>query len=184
RVHGVPGATYESASTRMFLHGRTETIRSTSSASLAFCKVFESEVSSVAEKDASLRAAVENHKRYTQLAINGLGVDRLFLGLKLVAAENGMRLPELFTDKGFQVSTHFRISSSQVATKCDSVMFFGPLVPDGYGCCYNPQERSISFGLSSFKSCHETSALHFRDALEESLTQMHDCLTLSQKSKL
>ncbi|KAM7304380.1 carnitine O-acetyltransferase [Ixodes scapularis] len=73
---------------------------------------------------------------------------------------------------------------AQVATKCGAVMFFGPLVPDGYGCCYNPQEQSISFGLSSFKSCAETSALRFRDALEESLTQMHDCLKLSQKSKL
>lgn len=184
KIHRAPGATYESASTRMFLHGRTETIRSTSSDSLAFCEVFENSASSVAERDTSLRKAVENHKSYTQLAINGLGVDRLFLGLKLVAAENGIPPPDLFKDKGFQVSTHFRISSSQVATKCDAVMFFGPLVPDGYGCCYNPQERSISFGLSSFKSCAETSALRFRDALEESLTQMHDCLKLSQRSKL
>lgn len=51
----------------MFLHGRTETIRSTSSDSLAFCKVFENSASSVAERDASLRKAVENHKSYTQL---------------------------------------------------------------------------------------------------------------------
>lgn len=184
KIHGVPGATYESASTRMFLHGRTETIRSTSSDSLAFCKAFENSASGVAEKGARLRKAVENHKSYTQLAVNGLGVDRLFLGLKLIAAENGMPLPNLFKDKGFQVSAHFRISSSQVATECDAVMFFGPLVPDGYGCCYNPQPHNISFGLSSFKSCAETSALRFRDALEESLTQMHDCLQLNQRSKL
>lgn len=72
----------------------------------------------------------------------------------------------------------------QVATNCDAVMIYGPLVPDGYGCCYNPQPRSITFGLSSFNSCTDTSAAQFSDALKESLTQMHDCLVLGQKSKL
>ncbi|KAJ1669190.1 Carnitine O-acetyltransferase mitochondrial, partial [Spiromyces aspiralis] len=41
RLHGQPCATYETASTRAFLHGRTETIRSCSSESLAFTKAFD-----------------------------------------------------------------------------------------------------------------------------------------------
>lgn len=70
KIHKVPGATYESASTRKFLHGRTETIRSTSSESLAFCQTFESSSAGIAEKEASLRRAVQNHKDYTNLVVS------------------------------------------------------------------------------------------------------------------
>lgn len=184
KIHKEPGATYESASTRKFIHGRTETIRSASSESLAFCKSFESSNTGLAEKVQSLRKAVQNHKDYTNVAVNGHGVDRLLFGLKMIATENNIPLPDLYRDPAYTVSSHFKISSSQVATQCDAVMFFGPLVKEGYGCCYNPQAHSISFGLSSFNSCASTSTALFRDALGESLTQMHDCLKLSQPSKL
>ncbi|XP_064457418.1 carnitine O-acetyltransferase-like [Ornithodoros turicata] len=184
KMHEVPGATYESATTRKFLHGRTETIRSTSMESLEFCKTFHSSRSSNTAKENSLRQAVEAHKKYTNLAVNGLGVDRLLFGLKCVAAEKDITVPSLYFDLGYIISTHFRLSTSQVPTKCDALMFYGPLVQDGYGCCYNPRQSSINFGLSSFTTCFETSTAAFRDALDESLTQMHDCLVLSQKSKL
>ncbi|KAH9361507.1 hypothetical protein HPB48_021876 [Haemaphysalis longicornis] len=69
KIHKEPGATYESASTRKFIHGRTETIRSTSSDSVAFCKSFESSSSGLAEKVQSLRKAVQNHKDYTNLVV-------------------------------------------------------------------------------------------------------------------
>ena len=49
RVHGeaegVPAPTYETAHTRQYFHGRTETIRSCTSEALAFCKAMNSEVS-------------------------------------------------------------------------------------------------------------------------------------------
>ena len=43
RIHQQPCPTYESASTRQFLHGRTETIRSCSVDSVAFTKAFDQE---------------------------------------------------------------------------------------------------------------------------------------------
>lgn len=43
RMHGHPTAVYESASTRAFLHGRTETGRSLSLESLAFVDAFDNE---------------------------------------------------------------------------------------------------------------------------------------------
>uniref|UniRef100_G3MPS7 Choline/carnitine acyltransferase domain-containing protein n=1 Tax=Amblyomma maculatum TaxID=34609 RepID=G3MPS7_AMBMU len=184
KIHKAPGATYESASTRKFIHGRTETIRSTSSESLEFCKAFESSETKLPEKVERLRKAVQNHKEYTNLAINGCGVDRLLFGLKMIAIENDIPVPEIYKDAAYKISTEFKISSSQVATQCDAVMFYGPLVKDGYGCCYNPQGHTITFGLSSFNSSAATSTAKFRDALEESLTQMHDCLRLSLSSKL
>lgn len=41
KMFGQPCATYESGSTRKFYHGRTETIRSCTSAALAFCQAME-----------------------------------------------------------------------------------------------------------------------------------------------
>ena len=41
RHYGEPCATYESGSTRAFLHGRTETVRSCSMDSVAFTKAFD-----------------------------------------------------------------------------------------------------------------------------------------------
>jgi carnitine O-acetyltransferase len=62
-------------------------------------------------------------------------------------------------------------------------MCFGPLVPDGYGCCYNPRADTINFGLSALYTSPETHSRRFRDALEDSLNDMRDVLSSSQ-SKL
>lgn len=50
RTYGQPCATYESASTRQFLMGRTECIRSCASESLAWCRAFDDQEVSAAEK--------------------------------------------------------------------------------------------------------------------------------------
>ncbi|XP_067140741.1 carnitine O-acetyltransferase-like isoform X2 [Centruroides vittatus] len=184
RLHKQLGATYESASTRKFLHGRTETIRSASVEALDFCLRMLDKTAASHVKAAALRTAVDSHKEYTNQAINGLGVDRLLLGLKKCAIENGLNVPELFMDTGFQTSTHFRLSTSQVPSKSDAFMCYGPSFPDGYGCCYNPLPEFINFGVSACNSSPETLSSKFMEALEQSLTEMHDILLLSQNSKL
>lgn len=47
--------------------------------------------------------------------MNGMGVDRHLLGLKLIAAANGYKIPDLYSDPSFKLSTHMRISTSQVS---------------------------------------------------------------------
>ena len=47
-------------------------------------------------------------------AINGDGIDRHLLGLKLIAIEQGENVPELFMDSAYTQSTHFNLSTSQV----------------------------------------------------------------------
>ena len=64
----------------------------------------------------------------------------------------------------------------QVAGRCHSFMCYGPLVPDGYGCCYNPRADEIVFGTSAFNSDPNTSAVKFSQALDQSLTDMKDVL--------
>ncbi|KAJ8983433.1 hypothetical protein NQ317_005898 [Molorchus minor] len=184
RIHKVPGAHYESAATRKYIHGRTETIRSCSLESIAFAKAMLDKDKSDAEKVAALKEAIASHKKYSLEAVNGFGVDRHLLGLKLLALENGLQLPDIYKDPSFVRSTHMRLSTSQVATKCDGFMCYAPLTVDGYGCCYNPRPYDINFGVSAFVKCPETSAHQFREALENSLHDMHNILVKTQKHKL
>lgn len=65
RLHNVPGAHYETASTRMFLHGRTETIRSCSVESVEFAKTMLNSAATPLQKVLALKKAVTAHKDYT-----------------------------------------------------------------------------------------------------------------------
>lgn len=106
------------------------------------------------------------------------------LGLKLMASEKKLDLPSLYKDKSYARSTHMRLSTSQVATKCDGFMSYGPLVMDGYACCYNPREHDMNFAIAAMNSMQETSAIKFRQALDDSLMDMHNVLLKTQKHKL
>nr|CAI5848338.1 unnamed protein product [Callosobruchus analis] len=184
RIHRVPGAQYESASTRKFIHGRTETIRSCSVESIDFAKTMLDAGKTVADKVAALKEAINKHKEYAQQAVNGMGVDRHLLGLRLLATECGIPVPAIYQDAAFIRSTHMRLSTSQVATKCDGFMCYAPLTTDGYGCCYNPRPLDMNFGVSAFAEDPDTSASVFREALEDSLRDMRDVLITAKGSKL
>lgn len=184
RIHKELGATYESASTRQYRGGRTEIIRSATSEALEFCKTMFDGRASFADRRHSMEVAVNAHKRYVLDAVRGLGVDRHLLGLKSLAVEKAVGVPELYLDAGYVRSTHFRISSSQVSARHASFMCYGPLVPDGYGCCYNPRDDGMLFGVSAYNSCSETSAVRFGEAIRQSLVDMHDVLVASPKARL
>ena len=55
-----------------------------------------------------------------------------------------------------------------------SFMCYGPVVPDGYGCSYNPKNDYILFAVSSFKSCDQTNTHMFINALVASLDDIYD----------
>src|SRR6218665_1919047 len=62
----------------------------------------------------------------------------------------------------------------------DAFMCYGPVVPDGYGACYNPHPNYILVCISSFKSCEGTVSSPFAATLEASFRQMKE-LCLSAK---
>lgn len=64
------------------------------------------------------------------------------------------------------------LSVPQVGSKTDCVMCFGPMVPDGYGVCYNPTEEHINVAITAFNSCEETNAARFAQAVEGALLDM------------
>uniref|UniRef100_A0A673IT14 Carnitine O-acetyltransferase n=1 Tax=Sinocyclocheilus rhinocerous TaxID=307959 RepID=A0A673IT14_9TELE len=178
--------TYESASLRMFRLGRTDTIRSTSIDSAKFVKAMDDPTKHVWSplKVALLDKAVKVHRAYTDMAIRGQAIDRHLLGLKLQAIEDLAALPEIFMDTSYAVALHFNLSTSQVPAKTDCVMCFGPVVPDGYGVCYNPMDAHINFSVSAFNSCQDTNAARLAQALEDALLDMKTLLEQTPKAKL
>lgn len=72
----------------------------------------------------------------------------------------------------------------QVPAKTDCVMSFGPVVPDGYGVCYNPMETHINFSVSAYNSCAETNAARLGHYLEKALLDMRALLQSHPRAKL
>jgi hypothetical protein len=66
RMYGLSVPTYESGSLRRFHHGRTDTIRSCSQESVAFCRVAVDEHVPTSEKTRLLRLAISAHSKYTE----------------------------------------------------------------------------------------------------------------------
>uniref|UniRef100_A0A3Q1HD65 Carnitine O-acetyltransferase a n=1 Tax=Acanthochromis polyacanthus TaxID=80966 RepID=A0A3Q1HD65_9TELE len=110
-------ATYESASLRMFRLGRTDTIRSASSASASFVKAFDDLSKQNTEKVSLLDKAVKAHRTYTNMAISGQAIDRHLLGLKMQAMEENISVPDVFKDAAYAKALHYKLSTSQVWTR-------------------------------------------------------------------
>lgn len=177
-------ATYESASLRMFRLGRTDTIRSASRASAAFVRAFDDPSKQNSEKVDLMEKAVKAHKSYTNMAISGQAIDRHLLGLKMQAIEENLSVPDVLKDAAYTKALHYRLSTSQVPSQTDCVMCFGPVVPNGYGVCYNPMNDHINFAVSAFNSCKETAAAQLAQAVVDALLDMRTLLEQAPRAKL
>lgn len=134
-----------------------------------------------ATRTEELRKAVAAHRKYTDQVVSGQGIDRHLLGLKLTALDNGLDIPQLFMDLAFKENVHFRLSTSQVASKFPMVLNFGPVVPDGYGICYNPQENQILLSITSYNNSPQTDSEKFIASLNQSFRDMQRVLQSQAK---
>ncbi|XP_024141426.1 choline O-acetyltransferase [Oryzias melastigma] len=169
-------STYESASTRRFQEGRVDNIRSATPEALAFVKSMTDERDTFpdSEKIKRLKDAINAQTNYTIAAISGMGIDNHLLGLLRIAKELNMEKPEIFSDESYVTSNHFILSTSQVPTTEEMFCCYGPVVPNGYGACYNPQSDHIIFCVSSFWEDTETSSAVFVTALNEGLLEIRE----------
>ncbi|XP_072229350.1 choline O-acetyltransferase-like [Leuresthes tenuis] len=168
-------STYESASIRRFQEGRVDNIRSATAETLAFAKSMVAENAfSDSEKIKRLRDAITAQTNYTIAAITGMAIDNHLLGLLRISKELKMEKPEIFCDETYASSNHFILSTSQVPTTVEMFCCYGPVVPNGYGACYNPQSDHIIFCVSSFWENTETSSAVFVKALNEGLLEIRD----------
>ncbi|XP_017288819.1 choline O-acetyltransferase-like [Kryptolebias marmoratus] len=169
-------STYESASLRRFQEGRVDNIRSATAEALAFVKSMADERTTFtdSEKMKRLRDAIKAQTDYTIAAITGMAIDNHLLGLLRTAKELNMEKPEMFCDETYLTSNHFILSTSQVPTTLEMFCCYGPVVPNGYGACYNPQSDHIIFCVSSFWENTETSSAVFAKALSEGLLEIQN----------
>ncbi|KND04986.1 uncharacterized protein SPPG_00670 [Spizellomyces punctatus DAOM BR117] len=168
-----PTAVYESASTRLFLHGRTETGRSLTKDTWAFAQSFDNDNILYDDKRALFRQAIKSQSNYMKDATFGKGIDRHMLGLRcMIQNEEEAKKATLFTDPAYIKSMTFRLSSSNMSPGKWFYGGFGPVVSNGYGVNYAIDKDNLKFSISSKKSCKETNSFVFRDALERSLKDM------------
>ncbi|KAK2824335.1 hypothetical protein Q5P01_021510 [Channa striata] len=176
RCHGRPVSTYESASIRRFQQGRVDNIRSATPEALAFVKAMTDGKLSTSDKEKMemFQSAITAQTKYTILAITGMAIDNHLLGLREIAHELNLEKPEIFKDEGYVISNQFILSTSQVPTTVEMFCCYGPVVPNGYGACYNPQSDHIIFSVSSFHESPQTCSAEFVECLVQALMQIRD----------
>ncbi|PVI01903.1 carnitine O-acetyltransferas-like protein [Periconia macrospinosa] len=158
KFYGKNRPTYESAATRRFQLGRTETCRTVSDESVAFCNAMAEAESSPEHLQSLLRAALNAHVKYISDASDGRGVDRHLFGLKKCLKE-GEDLPSIYKDPAFAYSSTWFISSSQLSSEYFNGYGWSQVVDDGWGIAYMINENSIQFNVVS-KGLGSVSFIH------------------------
>ncbi|CAD5120618.1 DgyrCDS9175 [Dimorphilus gyrociliatus] len=139
--------TYEPATGRLFLLGRTDTVHPVSEYSKKWveCMTNKDHTDSE-EKRTLLSKAVKNQTQFRLDATMGNGCDRHLFALYCASRELGMDPPMIFPDSAWMKD--FKLSTSQTPTIIYSLMKgkgsifedgiggFGPQCDDGYGISY------------------------------------------------
>lgn len=148
KMYGKSRPTYESAATRRYQLGRTETTRTVSDESVAFCSAMGNPEIKRAGCEKLFRLAVDAHVKYTQLASDGYGVDRHLFGLKK-CLQDGEEVPELYKDPAYTYSSSWFISSSQLSSEYFNGYGWSQVIDQGWGIAYMINEYSIQFNVVS-----------------------------------
>ncbi|KAF0682313.1 Aste57867_25540 [Aphanomyces stellatus] len=177
-------ATYEASQTRLYLHGRTETTRSCSSASKAFADamVHTAPTDQLQAKAALARDACNAHVKYMKLAAQSKGVDRHFLGLRL-CLEKG-ESAAIFDDPVFARSKYWQMSTSHLTHELFDGWGWGEVVPDGVGIAYSIKKNSVHFNIACRKSHPLSTSRAFGHLLEESLLEMRQVMEADKQLKV
>lgn len=163
---------YESAATRKFAQGRTETSRSVSIESRAFVEAFYDPSVTPKEKIAKFRAAIAQQSKYTAEAGEGRGVDRHLFGLRRML-QPGEPMPQIFKDPLYAYSCTWYISSSQLSSEYFNGYGWSQVVDDGFGTAYMINKNTLQVNICSKKK----GSYHFRDALEQSANELGKLLS-------
>jgi len=135
KMYGKNRPTYESAATRRFQQGRTETCRSVSDDSVAFCNAMANPSISPETTAALFHKAVKAHVEYISAAVDGKGVDRHLFGLKKLLGP-GDEIPAIYNDPTYAYSSKWFISTSQLSSEYFNGYGWSQVVDDGWGIAY------------------------------------------------
>ncbi|KAG2182043.1 hypothetical protein INT43_006969 [Umbelopsis isabellina] len=202
KTHKKVTPTYETASTRQFLHGRTETIRTCSVDSKRFVESWDNKTVDVSNfrrlfvrqsaikrlatginlcnvmqnktRYQLLQTACKSHSAYTAVASNGQGCDRHLMALRILNASHpNSEIHPIFTDPAYSESQTWRLSTSGLHAGIRLMgTGFGAITQDGYGINYMAAPTLVKFGMEC-KRVKETATIHeFADTLVQTLREL------------
>lgn len=174
--------TYEASMTRLYLEGRTETVRPVTMESIVFVRAMCDPNSSKEERKRLLQKATDKHTLAYKLAMTGKGIDRHLFCLYVMSKYLKMESPFLAK----VLSEPWRLSTSQTPTQQRGIMDynnkphnitsgggFGPVAKDGYGVSYIiPGDYVLYFHVSSFKSSPDTDSRRFAGHIADSMREL------------
>jgi len=148
KMYGKNRPTYESAAVRRFQLGRTETCRTVSDESTAWCRsMSDASVDDKTRVDL-FRKATNAHIEYITAASDGKGVDRHLFGLKKLL-EPGQEVPAIYQDPAYGYSSSWYLSTSQLSSEFFNGYGWSQVIDDGFGIAYMINENSINFNIVS-----------------------------------
>nr|KAF6406520.1 carnitine palmitoyltransferase 1C [Molossus molossus] len=182
--------TYESTMTRLFLEGRTETVRSCTREACSFVRAMEDKEKTDSQCLALFRLAVDKHQALLKAAMSGQGADRHLFALCIVAQFLHLQSP--FLDQVH--SEQWQLATSQIPVQqthlfdvhnypdyVSSGGGFGPIDDHGYGVSYIFMgDEMITFHISSKKSSTKTDSHRLGQHIEDALL---DVASLFQEGK-
>lgn len=184
KLTGALRPTYESAATRKYLKGRTETGRSVSNEALAFVKTWSDPSASDEAKVATFQAACKQHVKYLVDAADGKGVDRHLFGLLKMLAP-GEEVPAIFQDPVFKYSLSWFLLTSQVPSEHFQSWGFLQVINEGFGLAYLVNSEWLHVNISTLRG-NGLRSDHMKYYLTETAGEMRDVLVrlIPAKAKL
>lgn len=151
KMHQKFVATYESCSTAVYKHGRTETIRPVTKETKLFIETLAKTNDNQMRRDL-LKKCSERHQNLIKEAATGQGFDRHLFALKyLQETENHEdHLHPIYTDPSYKRMNYNILSTSTVASKHIAAGGFGPVVDDGFGIGYLIDDEQCGLLVTSY----------------------------------
>jgi carnitine O-acetyltransferase len=171
KMYGKNRPTYESAATRRFQQGRTETCRTVSDDSVAWCKAMADGSADDKTRVDLFRKAIAAHLEYISAASDGKGVDRHLFGLKKLLAP-GEDVPAIYQDPAYSYSSSWHLSTSQLSSEYFNGYGWSQVIDNGFGIAYMINENSLNFNIVS-KGLGSDRMSHY---INEAAGEMRDLL--------
>ncbi|KAF6077170.1 carnitine palmitoyltransferase 1C [Phyllostomus discolor] len=187
--------TYESTMTRLFLEGRTETVRPCTREACLFVRAMADKEKTVGDPQclALFRLAVDKHQALLKAAMSGQGVDRHLFALYIVSQFLHRQSP--FLDQVH--SEQWQLATSQIPVQqthlfdvhnypdyVSSGGGFGPVDDHGYGVSYIFMgDDAITFHISSKKSSAKTDSHRLGQHIEDALLDVASLFQEGQRLK-
>ncbi|CAF1051449.1 unnamed protein product [Adineta ricciae] len=177
-----PAATYETAATRKFFRGRTETLRTCTVEALAWCRAMTNQHDRYTDKDRRklFHLAAKRHQELMSEASENQGCDRHLFGLSMIAYMTGQPF-ELSKDPSWTKSGgsgNFILSTSCIgfSTTTGGTM---AMCWNGYGVFYRFGKEATTFVVTAYRNCPDTNAQILADSIKHTLIEVKNSFMTS-----